>query len=158
LHKGYQVKFVLLWWPSWISTDRKKLKFVNYHPTIIHVLFDLHQISDFWDKLYIFFIFPHGPMLKLCFEMVAILDLQLTKKSMFFRRPYKEHSCHGTIPSHMLFQRRIFFKFKPSWTHILALEAMLNFRMKQKSCEMLRTIWKTSMQRLNLIRLVVCEK
>jgi hypothetical protein len=45
---GWNYKFVLWWWTSWIS-NQKKLNFVRDHLMIIHVQFGFNQISNFWE-------------------------------------------------------------------------------------------------------------
>jgi hypothetical protein len=107
-------------WSSWISDFQRKKLFVRDHSAITHVQFGFNQISSFWDEL-LFFICPAA---------VAILDLRWTKTKLFKRVKYdiflQNNMFIPRVVSDMILKLR--------HQKELVVEAMLNFWIKWKTC------------------------
>ena len=91
-----------------IKIEFCKVPYNNYSCT----MFGIKKNSNFREK--IFFIFPCDPI---AYDKTLSCNAHhlgfLIDKNKLLKRPYKEHSYKGTIPSHMRFLIRRFLKFKP---------------------------------------------
>jgi hypothetical protein len=72
---------------------KRKLSVVMYSLALIEYVYIPE--SNFWEKL---FIFAYGPVLQLCNEVAAILDIQPPQIDTFGRGPSKEHSRNIYFP------------------------------------------------------------